>query len=108
MIFQLYDLSIEFQSVDQILDNPNLLPIELKVTCTETGYTTLLIQAQETDEPVERRYKRRFRRFLLLGGFNRELADLLSSKKNRLIKRHDFFTEQGAIIVIDYETKPEE
>lgn len=107
-MFQQFDLSIESESLDAALDDIRFEPIELNVMCTETGFTTILVRLQEAEEPQERRFKRRFRRFLLLGGRNDQLLHLLNDKKIRVIKRHDFFTEQGAVIVLDYEIKPKE
>lgn len=108
MLFRQFDLSTDNELIDPLLDNPNLMPIELNVGCTEGGYTTLLVHAQRAPEPIVRKRKRRFRRFVLFGGSNEELNLLLEDEKVRVLKRHDFFTEQGVIIVVDYEFKPEE
>lgn len=109
MLFRQFDLSLdeEIKRIDQILDNDHLMPIELKVGCTDGGFTTLTVRAQKSNSPIERKRKRRFRRFVLFGGVNEDLNQLLEDENVRLIKRHDFFTELGAIIVVDYETKAE-
>lgn len=107
-IFRQFDLASEYEIVDELFDNPRLMPIELRPSCSETGYTTLLFHAQEVDEAVKRRWKRRFRRFPLYNGVSEELNQLMEDENVRILNRYDHFTENGAIIILDYEFKSEE
>lgn len=108
MIFRQFDLATEHELVDEIINNPLLMPIELNVSCTETGWTTILVRAHRSPEKRTIKRTRRFRRFVLYGGINEALNQLMEDENVRILKRHDFFSEQGAIIVLDYETNPEE
>lgn len=103
MIFKQYDLAIYFEEVDNIINDPYLYPIELNVNCSEIGSATIIIHAKEISSPRPIKRKRHFRRFLLHGGVNEELIDLMADENVRVLNRYDFFTEQGAIVVIDYQ-----
>lgn len=108
MIFRQFDLAIYFEEVDNILNDPNLYVTEIKVSCSEIGMTSLIITALDAKVPMERKRKRHFRRFLLHAGINEELIEILSDDNARVLNRHDFFTEQGAIVVLDYEVNKKE
>lgn len=107
MIFRQYDLAIYQEEVDNIINDPFISPSELSVTCSGVGSVSLLIHARKTDKPREMKRNRHFRRFLLFGGVNEELIELLSDEKVRVLNRHDFDTEQGSIVVLDYQTLKE-
>lgn len=107
-MIRVFDMSVEMKDIDKLLDDPNHFPTKLKVSCSETGYTTLFYRGEECDEPREVTYLRRFRRFILFGGKSEPLMHLLKRKDIRILKEYEFFTEQGTIIVVDYETTNEE
>lgn len=103
MILRQYDLAIYFEEVDNVINDPYIYPYEIKVDCSPIGAASVTIYAKEMDVPRNQKRKRRFRRFLLLAGMNEELVQLISDENVRVLNRHDFFTEQGTIVVLDYE-----
>lgn len=107
MIFRQYDLAIYHEEVDNVLNDPYLFPTELKVSCTDEGSASVLITAYPSKTPRPIKRNRHFRRFLLHAGENSELTNLLMSDDTRILNRHDFFTEQGAIVIVDYEVNKE-
>ena len=107
MIFRRYDLAVYFEELDEALNDPYLYPTEISPFCTDTGYATVLVRAQRIREPRKISRKRHFRRFLLLNGMSEELVSIMMDEKNRILNRYDFFTEQGDVVILDYEVNKE-
>ena len=103
-----YDLAMEEETVETMLNDPHLRLTKLRVGCSESGYTTATLSLQVVEEPIERKRRRRVRRFVLFNGLNHELDQLVDDSNTKIIKQHEFITEQGVIIVLDYELKRED
>jgi hypothetical protein len=83
------------------LNDPLIQHTSLKVRCSETGFTSLISSFRRLQEKSERP-ERRIERYLLFHGQNKEVDRILSDATTRLIAAHDFETEQGTVIVLDY------
>lgn len=99
-----FDLAMNQELLNQFLDNPTIQLEKIQVTCSETGYTNALFNYHFGPSPLPKR-KRRIERFLMFYGVNAELNKLLEDKKTRLIQLYNFQTENGNVIVADYQIK---
>jgi hypothetical protein len=99
-----FDLAMNQEALNHLLDNPTVQLQEIKVMCSDTGYTTATLQYRLGEAPFPKR-KRRVERYLMFYGINLELNTLLESKRTRLVKLYDFQSEQGTIVVVDYQIK---
>lgn len=107
-MFRVFDLSIERELVEELINSPTCKIIEMKTFCSaETGYTTVHLRYNEVTEPIKRRRRRCVRRFVLFYGLNDDLNKIMDNPGTKLIKREQFLTAQGVIIVLDYELKHE-
>lgn len=103
-MFRTFDLSIYSSNANQLLNDPCLRLISLKISCSfETGYTTadLRLAPCPKKEPKFKRYIRRF----IVEQANQELDELLGNEKVHIIKQHVFPTVEGTIVVVDYQVK---
>lgn len=107
-MIRVFDLSMEIKELDDTLDNPDVDPVTLRVTCSETGFSSLHYRGMPSEERRDMTFKRRFRRFLLFGGKSEPLNNLLQRRDVRIINTYDFMTEQGTIVIVDYETREKE
>lgn len=101
-MFRSFDLSIYSSNASQLLNNPELRLISLKISCSfETGYTTadLRFSPCPKREPKFKRYLRRF----IVEQEHPALDSLLQDKKVRVIKQHVFPTTEGTVVVVDYQ-----
>lgn len=103
-MFRVFDLSIYASNANELLNNPCLRLISLKISCSfETGYTTanLRFSPCEKRETKFKRYLKRFR----VEQDDHQLDELLQDKDVRIIKQHVFPTEDGSIVVVDYQVR---
>lgn len=103
MMIRSYDLSIEKEVVEQMINDPHLMLQKYRVGCGESGFTTATLYLQKVVEPIERKRHRVIERFILFDGTNQEVDRILEDKKYRVLRQYEFITEQGVIIVLDYE-----
>lgn len=99
-----FDLASSPEVLNHFLDDLHFELQSLKVSCSDLGLTTLIVEYQRADEVIPRQ-KRRVERHLLFYGTNPELNATLGDETTELIKMQDFFTAQGIVVVIDYQIK---
>lgn len=87
-----------------LLNDPSFRVIKCEVDCMKkTGFTSANIEYEQTKSTVKRKRRRRIERFLLFGGSNSKLNEILDDAGKRIVAKYQFVTEQGVIIVLDYE-----
>jgi hypothetical protein len=102
-MFRVYDLSINQEVVEQLLNDPYVSLISLNVACSESGYTTVSVRYTRVKEKLERKRRRKLERLIIFDGSNPRLDELLEDPSISVINKNDFFSENGVIIVLDYE-----
>lgn len=100
-----YDLAIDKENVERDINDPYLMIQNCRVGCSDGGFTTVTLHFRKTREPICRKRHRVIERFILFDGQNAYLDSKLEDERIRLLHKHEFITEQGVIIVLDYELK---
>lgn len=98
-----YDLGMEAEVVEGVLNNPYIRLFKCVVSCSEQGFTTVNLHTEKSSEPIKRKRHRVIQRFLMFNGTNADMNKILENEKYRIIHRYEFITKQGVIIVLDYE-----
>ena len=103
-MFRSFDLALYSSNANQMLNDPCLRLLSLKIHCSaETGYTSAALRFSPCPKR-EIKFKRYLRRFVVEQQ-EPELDELLQDKKNRIIKQHIFPTAEGLIVVVDYQVR---
>lgn len=102
-MFRVYDLSVEQEVVEQRLNDPYMYLIDLNIACSDSGYTTASLRCMPSRQRIERKRTRKIQRFIIFDGSNPDLDELLMDPDVKVINKLDFFSENGVIIVLDYE-----
>ena len=99
-----FDLAMEQEAVEVLMNDPQLRIISCTVDCLKkTGYTSATFQFEKMKNPMKRKRARKLERFILFNGSNSNLDTVLSDFRKRIVAKYEFVTEQGVIIVLDYE-----
>ncbi len=78
----------------------------LNISCDKkTSVTIVVVDYVALETPQSKKRTRKIQRFHLLDGEDESLNQIIQSKKHRVIRRHDFLTESGVVVVLDYEYK---
>lgn len=102
-MLKIFDLGMEEEYLESMLNDPEILLTKCSVFCGETGFTTVSVDMEKAKEPIKRKRHRKLKRFLMFNGGNRELDEILENPINKIIHKYEFMTKQGVIIVLDYE-----
>jgi hypothetical protein len=99
-----FDLSIFQEQANDLLNDPELSLLSMKISCSEeTGYTVATMHMKPCDKR-DRRFQRFIERFIL-STENQELDNRLADKEVRLLNQHIFPTAEGTIVVLDYQVR---
>jgi hypothetical protein len=102
-----FDLAIESEAINGLINSPYMMLERFKIECMKkSGYTTATLHLKKSEDPIERKRYRKIERYILFNGANQELDEILENPVNRINHKHEFITEQGVIIVVDYEFLP--
>jgi hypothetical protein len=94
-----YDLNI-------LLNDRKIRSKHINVNCDrKTSVTTVLVDYIELNEPRNQTRKRKIRRFHLLNGEDAELNQITNSTHFRVVYKYDFLTDNGTVVIVDYEDK---
>ena len=103
-MFRSFDLSIYSSNANQLLNDPCLRLISIKISCNfETGYTNADLRFSRCPKR-ETKFKRYLKRFVLEQE-SPALDSLLQDKNIRVIKQHVFPTIEGVVVVLDYQVR---
>lgn len=106
-MYRAFDLSALQDIANEFLNNEHLQLVSLNVSCSaETAYTVAALRFVPC-ERKERKFTRRLERFVLFEGVNSHLDERLSDKNVRLIRQYIFPTNEGTIVVLDYQIRKE-
>lgn len=102
-----FDLSAMATSANEWLNDSEKRLISLSISCSaETAYTVASMRFVPC-EKQERRFIRNLERFIMSDGENPFLDERLSNKDVRLIKQYVFPTNEGTVVVLDYQIRKE-
>lgn len=100
-----FDLSIHQDTVNQMLNDPSLRLLSMKISCSEeTGYTVATLRFSPCAKR-EIRFNRYVERYILLDTGHPEVDKILEDTKKRLIRQHVFPTSEGVVVVLDYQVR---
>lgn len=101
-----FDLGMDQVIVEQFLNDPQIQLQKVEVFCSELGLTSLVL-TYRLGQPAMPRKKRMIVRYLIFHGINKDLNQILSEARYRVIELRHFQTEQGTVAVVDYQIKGE-
>jgi len=102
-VFKLEEDEID---LNKMLNDPKIRLKHIRVNCDKkTSLTTVVVDYSVGEVELKRVRKRRINRFHLLDGTDRSLDTILESKDYRVVKQYDFVTENGLVVVLDFEDR---
>lgn len=104
-MIRVFDLSTHSDHVNDLLNDPKYRLNQLKIYCSEeTGYTTATLRLTPCPKRTTK-FKRYLARYVCDRFGHPEVDRLLEDKNVRLIKQHIFPTQEGTVIVLDYQVR---
>lgn len=108
-MFRSFTLGVDDYELSRVLNSRRHLVQKVDNYIADSGVAGTLLQYTDVHNEYSKRespYRREIRKFHLgEGGMNEEVDQILEDRNNVIIQLLSKFTEEGPVVVVDYETK---